>query len=95
MAREALANVERHARAGAVVLGLHIGASSISLTIHDDGDGASPLVLKRISNSATHFGLRGMRERVRRLRGTLVVGPGRDGGFLVRARIPLRSGTAA
>jgi signal transduction histidine kinase len=91
-AREALTNVERHARAGAVVLGLHLSARSISLTVHDDGAGASSLVLKRIANSTTHFGLRGLRERVRRLHGTFNSGPGPDGGFLVRARIPLQSG---
>jgi signal transduction histidine kinase len=89
MAREALANVERHSHAGAVVLRLHVAPRSITLTIHDDGAGASQLVLKRIWNSATHFGLRNMRDRVRQLRGTLVAGPGPDGGFLVRARIPL------
>jgi signal transduction histidine kinase len=94
-AREALANVERHSRAGAVVLELHIGPRSISLTVNDDGAGASPLVLKQISKSATHFGLRGMRDSVRRLHGTLVTGPGPDGGFLVRARIPLQAGAVA
>jgi signal transduction histidine kinase len=95
MAREALANVERHARAGAVVLTLHIAPRSITLRVHDDGIGASPLVLKQISNSATHFGLRGMRDRVKRLHGTLMAGPGPDGGFLVRARIPLQGGVPA
>ena len=91
-AREALTNVERHARAGAVVLGLHVSARSITLTVHDDGGGASGLVLKRLANSTTHFGLRSLRERVRRLHGTFTAGPGPDGGFLVRARIPLQSG---
>jgi signal transduction histidine kinase len=91
MAREALVNVERHARAGAVVLGLDIAQSSITLSVHDDGAGASPLVLKRIANSATHFGLRGLRDRVQHLKGTFVAGPGPDGGFLVRAQIPLKA----
>jgi signal transduction histidine kinase len=94
MAQEALANVERHARAGAVVLGLHIAPRSITLTVHDDGAGASPLVLKQISNSATHFGLRAMRDRVKQLHGTFVAGPGPHGGFLVRARIPRQAGSA-
>jgi signal transduction histidine kinase len=92
MAREALTNVERHARAGAVVLGLRVSARSITLTVHDDGGGASSLVLKRLANSTTRFGLRSLRERVRRLHGTFTSGPGPDGGFLVRARIPLQSG---
>ena len=91
-AREALANVERHAQAGAVVLGLHVSERSITLTVHDDGRGASSLVLKRIANSTTHFGLRSLRQRVRRLHGTFSSGASPDGGFLVRARIPFPSG---
>jgi signal transduction histidine kinase len=89
IAREALANVERHARAGAVVLRLETRQRSVTLTVHDDGAGASSLLLKQITKSATHFGLQGLRERVERLHGTFVAGPGPDGGFVVRARIPM------
>ncbi|HYW89208.1 MAG TPA: histidine kinase, partial [Chloroflexota bacterium] len=90
VAREALANIERHAQAGAVVLGLHIGARAVTLTIQDDGMGASALVLRQISSSTIHFGLRGIRERVRQLRGRFSARPGPDGGFIVRARVPLQ-----
>jgi len=34
-------------------------------------------------------GLKGMRERVALLGGEVTAGPGLDGGFVVRARIPL------
>jgi signal transduction histidine kinase len=95
MAREALANVERHAGAGAVVLGLHITRRAVTLTVHDDGSGASSLVLREIADSTTHFGLRSIRERVKRLHGTFVAGPGPDGGFLVRARFPFSDGPNA
>ncbi len=90
VAREALANIERHAQAGAVVLGLHIGPRAVTLTIQDDGMGASALVLRQISSSTIHFGLRGIRERVRQLRGRFSARPGPDGGFIVRARVPLQ-----
>jgi hypothetical protein len=43
-ARAALANVELHSRAGAVLLGLHISSRSVSLSVQDDGDGALPEV---------------------------------------------------
>jgi signal transduction histidine kinase len=89
MARETLTNVERHSHATAVVLGLHFSQRVVTLTVHDDGEGASALVMKHIANSATHFGLRGLRERLRALHGTLVAGPGPDGGFVVRARVQL------
>jgi signal transduction histidine kinase len=35
------------------------------------------------------FGLRGIRDRVTRLGGTLTAEPGEDGGFVVRARVPI------
>lgn len=90
VAREALANVERHACAKAVVVSLSFTPRAVTLAVQDDGDGANPLVLQRIQHSATHFGLRDLRERVRRIAGTFTARPGEGGGFVVRARLPLR-----
>ena len=95
VSRESLANVERHAHAGAVVLGLHTGPRFIRLTVQDDGTGGSRLMLEHIAHSSMRFGLRGMRDRVSRVRGTLVAGPSPDGGFQVRVRIPLHARAAA
>lgn len=95
VSRESLANVERHAHASAVVLGLHTAPRFVRLTVQDDGTGGSRLMLEHIAHSSMRFGVRGMRDRVSRVRGTLAVGPGPDGGFLVRVHIPLHSGAAA
>jgi signal transduction histidine kinase len=89
VAREALANVERHAHASAAVLHLRVDRRAAVLTIQDDGVGAAPLVLSGLAESATHFGLRDLQVRVRQVGGTLTAGPGADGGFVVRARLPL------
>ena len=89
VAREALANVERHAQASAVVLGLRFAPRTVTLTVQDDGIGASPLVLRGLADSTTHFGLNGLQQRVHRLRGTFAARPGEDGGFVVRAQLPL------
>jgi signal transduction histidine kinase len=89
--REALANVERHSQAGAVLLGLHIARHSVTLSIQDDGIGTAEPMLARIASSATHFGLRGVGQRVRRLGGTFVAQAAPDGGFRVRIRLPLKS----
>jgi signal transduction histidine kinase len=89
---EALANVERHSRAGSAVLSLRARPQSITLTVHDDGVGVPKSILKRIGSSATHFGLGGLRDRVRRLNGRFSAGPGPSGGFLLRTRLPLSSG---
>lgn len=93
VAREALANVEQHARATAVVMSLRFGGRTITLVVQDDGVGAPPLLLRSLESSATHFGLRSLRERVRRLGGTFSVRPGDDGGLVVRARLPVRDAT--
>jgi signal transduction histidine kinase len=89
VAREALSNVERHAHASSVVLGLHVGRRNVTLTVQDDGVGASALVLKQVAKSAIHFGLRGVGERVREAGGTLRTQSSDEGGFIVRARLPL------
>ena len=93
VAREGLSNVERHARATAVVVSLCFEPDAVTLTVHDDGVGASALVLSMLADSATRFGLNSCRDRVLRLGGTFTAGPGDDEGFVLRARVPLR-GTA-
>ncbi|MBV8715238.1 MAG: hypothetical protein JOZ65_09230 [Chloroflexi bacterium] len=88
-AAEALANIERHSQAGAVVLSLQLARRSVTLSIHDDGVGIANPALERIASSANQFGLRGVGLRVRRLGGTFIARPSRDGGFVVRTRLPL------
>ena len=90
VAREALANVERHAHASAAVLHLRVDRQAVTLTVQDDGLGAAPLVLSTLADSAAHFGLRDLQARLRQVRGTLSAGPGDEGGFVVRARVPLK-----
>jgi signal transduction histidine kinase len=90
VAREALTNVERHARASAVVVSMCFEPSDALLSVQDDGGGVSPLVLRTLADSATHFGLRSLRERVNQLGGTFIAQAGEDGGFVVRALVPLQ-----
>jgi signal transduction histidine kinase len=89
VAREGLANVEQHARATAVVVSLRFEPEAVTLTVQDDGIGASLLVLSTLSDSATRFGLSGISERVLRLGGAFTAQPGDEDGFVVRARLPL------
>jgi signal transduction histidine kinase len=90
VAREGLANVDQHARASAAVVSLRVESDVATLTVQDDGVGASALVLRTLAHSATRFGLRDIRERVLRLGGTFTAEAGDEGGFVVRARVPLR-----
>jgi signal transduction histidine kinase len=68
VAKEALENCERHARAGRVLVRLEPQGAGARLTIEDDGSGFDP---GRIAPD--HFGIAGMRERMRELGGDLRV----------------------
>jgi signal transduction histidine kinase len=81
--------VEQHARASAVVVSLRFEPEAVTLTVQDDGIGASSLVMSTLSDSATRFGLSGIRERVLRLGGTFTAQSGDEGGFIIRAHVGL------
>lgn len=59
IAQEALENVVRHAEARALFVGLEWMDHHLVLTVKDDGTGLTESMLR----DASHFGLRGMRER--------------------------------
>ena len=81
--QESLTNVVKHAGSGARTrVRLANDGSSLLVEVTDDGSGAT------ILPGAGH-GLIGMRERALLLGGSLDAGPGADGGFDVRARLPL------
>ena len=56
---------------------------ALALEVLDDGRGVTP------ATAGGGRGLLGMRERVATFRGELEAGPRADGGFGVRARLPL------
>ncbi|MFE1952289.1 sensor histidine kinase [Streptomyces sp. NPDC059524] len=87
--QEALTNAARHAgRDAHIEVRIAYGTQELSVAITDDGT-ADPA---RAPVEGT--GLTGMRERVQALHGTLVAGPRPEGGFEVRARLPLAPGPA-
>ncbi len=81
--QEALTNALKHAgsRAHARVV-IRYGADELVLEVADDGTGSEA------GNGAGH-GLTGMRERVSIFGGRVESGPRPEGGFAVRARLPL------
>ncbi|MFD7077031.1 sensor histidine kinase [Nocardioides sp. NPDC059952] len=86
--QEALTNTMKHAGADASArVEVTYAADAMTLEVTDDGSGGS-------HSGGTGNGLRGMRERVSLLGGDLDAGPGQDGGYVVRARIPLAPGAA-
>jgi len=81
--QESLTNVVKHAGPGArTAVRLTNDGSCLLVEVTDDGSGATLL-------PGSGHGIVGMRERALLLGGSLDVGPGADGGFGVRARLPL------
>jgi signal transduction histidine kinase len=89
VAKEAIGNVARHARAKMVLVTLSFLGESVDIVIQDDGDGASELILRNYQESSTHFGLKGLRKVVAGAGGRFELGNGEESGLVVRARIPL------
>jgi len=83
IAREALANVARHASRNAVELWIEVEDGEARLLVADHGrPGTDP------DPDSGHFGLVGMGERARALGGRLAAGP-TDDGWRVEAQLPL------
>jgi signal transduction histidine kinase len=88
LAREALANVVRHAKAKRVLVSLRYSDDHVDLVIQDDGVGASDQILQHYQESSTHFGLKRSRRQVEALGGTFEVHNGEESGLAIRARLP-------
>jgi len=80
--QEALTNVMKHAHASAAEVQIRQAGSRLELSVIDDGNGGEV-------NGAAGNGLAGMRERVQLLGGRFTAGPRPEGGFAIRASIPL------
>ncbi len=91
LAREALANVVRHAQARRVLVSLRYSDDHVDLVIQDDGTGASEQILKHYQESGTHFGMKRSRRQVEDLGGTFEVRNGEESGLAVRVQIPVRA----
>jgi signal transduction histidine kinase len=81
--QEALTNVRKHAVAGRADVIVSYGSDDVTIEILDDGVGG------RSGNGSGH-GLIGMRERAGLYGGTIVMGVRSEGGFRVRAVLPLQ-----
>ncbi|MGB6220832.1 histidine kinase [Haloferula sp.] len=86
LAREASANVVKHAKASRLDLFLKFGPQSVSLVVADDGCGFDPD--KAPGAGEGHFGLLGMSERAKRFNGTLRVISSPENGTRLEIEIP-------
>jgi signal transduction histidine kinase len=81
--QEAITNVVRHARAASARVAIYEEGSVLVVEVHDDGRPRDP------DRVTAGFGLRGMAERVESIGGEVWHGRPGDGGWVVRASLPL------
>jgi signal transduction histidine kinase len=94
--REAVTNAIRHARARRIDVGVRLeekpgDPDRVCLTVADDGEGFD---IESRSAVEGHYGLRGMRERARRIGAEFAVESGPGCGTRIVATVPVRAETA-
>ena len=86
--QEALTNVIRHSGSREAKVVIEYGAESVALRVDDKGPATAG------GDTGGGNGLVGMRERAAALGGSVDAGPRPDGGFRVRASLPLTTAEA-
>ena len=82
--QEALTNVVKHAGPARASVVVRYGDRAVEVEVTDDGS-------RPVNGKVAGYGLAGMRERVELHGGTLEAGGRNEGGFTVKARLPLGS----
>ena len=81
--QEALTNVLKHSSGGGATVTLDYEDDALTVSVADDGVGTSTA-----TGNGTGHGLLGIRERVAVIGGVVEAGPGTEGGYRIRARLP-------
>ncbi|WP_067600251.1 sensor histidine kinase [Nocardiopsis listeri] len=86
--QEGLTNAMRHSGADRIEVEVAAAPEGVSVTVTDNGVGAGDDAL------CSGFGLRGLRERVSAVAGSVSAGSRTGGGFRLRVEVPSETGTA-
>jgi signal transduction histidine kinase len=93
--QECLTNVHRHSGSKTAKVRMLHSAGELCLQVKDDGTGIAAEKLDKVaSDGAPGVGIRGMRERLRQLGGTLEVNSN-DTGTTVEVRVPVSAASLA
>jgi signal transduction histidine kinase len=90
VAQEALTNVAKHARASLVVVTLSYLDDLVMLDVRDNGVGfeRDAVASRSAAADGSGYGLRGIRQRLDRVQGTLEIESGAGEGTVVNASVP-------
>jgi PAS domain S-box-containing protein len=94
LVQECLTNIHRHSGSKTALIRVERDENSIHVKVEDQGRGMSPEQLAAIQSQGTGVGIRGMHERVRHLRGVLVI-ESNGSGTKVYATLPLATSVSS
>jgi NarL family two-component system sensor histidine kinase YdfH len=87
---EALTNIAHHAQTQNAEVNVRMKDKSLLITIQDDGLGFDPSAIP-----SGHYGILGIKERVRLVNGSLRIESAKGKGTLLKIEIPLRAERSA
>ena len=90
IAQEAMANVENHARAKTVWLGIYLKNDSLVLRVRDDGRGFAPGTGRKRKTKGHGLGLANIRERAAALGASCEVASVPKKGTTITVRVPIK-----
>jgi two-component system, NarL family, sensor kinase len=95
--QECLTNIHRHSGSAVAKVYISGNGKNLRIEVQDKGKGMSLAKRSQIeSTGRAGVGIRGMRERIRQLGGTLEIGPQQDGkGTIVIACLPIPANSAS
>lgn len=89
IAAEAMSNSIRHGRAKTLTVTMSFHVHGLDVAVEDDGVGIAQEIATA-GERPGHFGLIGMRERAKRLQGTLNIASPKNGGTRITISVPSR-----
>ncbi len=92
IAQETLENIVQHAQARSIIFRLEQRASSLTLTVEDDGRGINAEIIRESeADGQDHLGIRGMKERASLIGGGLEITSRAGQGTRIHLTVPLAS----
>ena len=88
--QECLTNIHRHSGSAVAKVVISRVNHQLCVEVRDEGKGISPYKRSEMESGKAGVGVRGMRERIRQLGGTLEIGSPTNGrGTIIVARLPV------
>ncbi|WP_040952389.1 sensor histidine kinase [Gorillibacterium massiliense] len=87
--QEAFSNILKHAEASFIELDISFKEQDVIIVVRDNGKGFDVEQMETISAKGTHFGIMGMKERLKLLEGELYIESAKDAGTKLTINIPL------